>query len=241
MKIHSFTLVELLVVIAIIAVLTAILFPALSSVRARSRATSCSSNLKQNGMAFGIYQMNYNDWVALNYYKGAGSTKTWSEFTFGKYNEPNYAGVLGESTRCPSVKHPAGVHKNHQQYIYGALGFVPKKTGTPGKKFAENSPAAFTAAGGSDTASLFVKMTKLMDAAVFPMLADSLKDNATYGKVQHYIFKADNSQGGLNLLHSGFANVLYADGHCGTQGKDGAYENGFASYFENEKMYDSAK
>ncbi len=100
MRKNSFTLIELLVTIAIIAILAAILLPALSSARARARASACTSNLKQNGMAFAIYQMNHNDWSALNYYKTAGTTRTWSEFTFGKYNEPGYTGVLGESTRC---------------------------------------------------------------------------------------------------------------------------------------------
>ena len=240
MKKYTFTLVELLVVIAIIAILTAILFPALSSARARSRATSCSSNLKQNGMAFAIYQMNHNDWSALNYYNGSGTTRTWSEFTFGKYNEPGYKGVLGKSTRCPAVEHPSGVHQNHQQYIYGALGFVPNQN-TPGKKFIEKGNAAFSAGGGSTTASLFVNVTKLSSSAAFPMLADSLRQDAKYGRVQHYIFKGDSSQGSLNLLHRDRANVLFADGHCGTLGKEDAYANGFASVYYNEAKEDSVK
>ena len=238
MKKTNFTLIELLVVIAIIAILAAMLLPALSNARARARASACASNLKQNGMAFAIYQMNNNDWSALNYYKTAGTTRTWSEFTFGKYNEPGYTGVLGESTRCPSVAHPEGVHQNHQQYIYGALGFVPTKD-TPGKKFAEKSANAFTNGGGSATASLFVRTSKLASAAEFPMLADSLREDAKYGKVQHYTFKADGSQGALNLLHSNRANVLFADGHCGALAKEQAYENGYSTCYYKENKEDT--
>ena len=64
LRVQAFTLLELLVVIAIITILAALLLPILSRAKARAQALTCTSNTRQQGLAWHLYD-NPNQWDDL--------------------------------------------------------------------------------------------------------------------------------------------------------------------------------
>ena len=115
---RGFTLIELLVVIAIIAILAALLLPALSTAKAKAKAVGCTNNMRQLSLAWRMYADDNNGTLVPNLPQPGNGTSwvTWSNGT-----NQNQATGISQGRLFPYVLNTT---------VYGCPGDPPQTNGT---------------------------------------------------------------------------------------------------------------
>ncbi len=204
MRRPSFTLIELLVVVAIIAILAALLLPALNKARERSKIIACRSQLKQVGLATYCYINDYSDYMPCGYdVRAVIGYNSWP-YTLAQYLKGIKGYALGRDVyRCPS---DTNLFANSGYYV----------------SYSPNTNAFRYFSTGDLSPLPLYKLNTVRQPSSFRTLMDrhatAVDPNGTnpwyYGLCSSQDMASDSiSREMFRLFHQGSVNCMFIDGH----------------------------
>ena len=209
-----FTLIELLVVIAIIAILAAMLMPALQKARDRGKLSFCSNNIKQLGMGSQQYAMTYNDlfpayWVSEFYYRGHLSK--WSDYGTVWLQSLMAGGFVKDKkiSKGGDLYYPA--EQNREKYTHFGLNMTFDSNGRASSKVVKAYNWNIVKVGSR---ALWFKWTTVRRPSFVMLAGDSI------GSYWIDPVASGNGAGGIGtpgtdfVRHNGVINGVFVDGHA---------------------------